>query len=133
MDKSLEADHTLLTTLSISNLKIWHRQLGHVNYQTVAKIIQSHSLQGMPINLSKLPLEYDSYILSKQTRMSIPKTQQKAYRAQQKLEIVWVDLIGSQAVVLKTETQYMMDIVDDYSNHVCSIFLQNKDNSFSEL
>ena len=55
------------------------------------------------------------------------------HRATRKLEKVWVDLIGPMAVTSRTGNKYVMDIVDDYTNHPWSIPLKTKDEAFRYL
>jgi hypothetical protein len=54
-------------------------------------------------------------------------------RATRKLEKVWVDLTGPQAVESRTGNRYIMNIVDDYTSYPWSIPLKTKDEAFSKL
>lgn len=50
-----------------------------------------------------------------------------------KLEIVWVDLAVSQAVVFHARYKYIMNIVDDFMSEHWSILLCNKSEVFIHL
>ena len=54
------------------------------------------------------------------------------HKATRVLEKVWVDLSG-QHLRSHTGNEYVMDIVDDYTNQLWSIPSKNKDDSFPEL
>ncbi|KAG7442319.1 uncharacterized protein BT62DRAFT_851854, partial [Guyanagaster necrorhizus] len=48
--------------------------LGHTNYQAIAKMIQSSVTQSMHANLSCVPSKCQPCVISKQTKMPVPKT-----------------------------------------------------------
>ena len=49
-----------------------------------------------------------------------------------KLEKVWVDLSGPH-IRSRSENEYIMDIVDDYTSHIWLIPLKGKGDAFAEL
>ena len=55
------------------------------------------------------------------------------HRAMQKLEKVWVDLIGPISVMSANGNHYVMDLLDDYTSKGWSIPLKSKDQAFPEL
>ena len=71
----------------------------------------------------------------KQLRVNFSlKKREEGKRATRCLEIVWIDMmIGPESVVLHTGNQYMLDIVDDYTNYVFSIPLKTKDQAYPAL
>ena len=79
-------------------------------------------VKGLPPSLSNMaPSKCASCVLGKQTRTLVLKKHEEGKRAMRCLEIVWIDMIGPESVVLRTGNQYMLDIVDNYTNYVFSI------------
>ena len=50
-----------------------------------------------------------------------------------KVLTVWIDMIRPESVVSWNGNQYMLDIVDDYTNYVFSIPLKTKDQAYPAL
>jgi len=92
-------------------------------------------IKGIPSSSLNKPQKCDSCILGKQTKTPVPKKREEGegHRATRKLEKVWVDLIGPMAVTSRTGNRYIMDIVDDYTNHPWSIPLKLKSDAFKYL
>ena len=87
-------------------------------------------LAGTPLSF---PDQLPKCILGKQTKMPVPKVCEIGRRATGKLEKVWVDLTGPMAVQSRTGNNYVMNIVDNFSNHLWSIPLKNKGEAYSYL
>jgi hypothetical protein len=115
-----------MSTARIPNVETWHRRLGHCSAQTVIDMARSHSVEGMPIDLSTAPPKCDICILGKQTRTPVPKVRE-GKRATRRLERVHVDLCGPMSVLSRSGRRYSMNIVDDFSGYVWSIPLRSKD------
>lgn len=92
-------------------------------------------IKGMPTSFSRKSPVCDHCILGKQTRTLVPKKREKGdeHRAVRKLEKVWVDLAGQTAIISWTGNNYVMNIVDDYTDKSWLILLKSKDNAFNEL
>ena len=90
----------------------------------------------MPTTLSTAPPDCDSYVIGKQTKNPVPNKRKegRGNRATQKLEKVWVDLIGPLSVTSANGNRYVMDLLDDYTlSKAWSIPLKSKDQTFPEL
>lgn len=124
-----------LTVHSAPNIVTWHRRLGHANYQTIMEMAKKGMVKGMPCTFSAKPPKCNECILGKQSRTPVPKVREEGvgHRATRKLGIVLVDLTGKQDVTLCTGNNYIMNIVDDYTNKPWSIPLKLKSNAFGEL
>ena len=92
-------------------------------------------IAGMPSSPHDKPPKCDSCILGKQTRTPIPKVHEtgEGHRAMRHLEKVWVDLTGPMSVQSRTGNNYIMNIVDDFTNHPWSIPLKNKNEAYQYL
>ena len=117
------------------NLSTWHRRLGHANFQAVLTMARKGMITGMPSSSHDKSPKCDSCILGKQTRTPIPKVREigEGHRATRRLEKVWVDLTGPMSVSSRTGNNYMMNIVDDFTNHPWSIPLKNKNEAYQYL
>ena len=115
------------------DLSTWHKRLGHANFQAIAAMARKGTIAGMPSSFPNQPPKCDSCILGKQTKTPVPKVREAGRRATKKLEKVWVDLTGPMAVQSRTGNNYMMNIVDDYTNHPWSIPLKNKGEAYRYL
>ena len=94
----------------------------------------NHLIEGMPTTFSTAP-DCDSCIIRKQMKTPVPKKCEEGpgHRAMQKLEKVWVDLIGPISVTSANGNHYVMDLLDDYTSKGWSIPLKSKDQAFPEL
>lgn len=124
-----------LSVHSSPSIVTWHRRLGHANYQTIIDMAKSGMIEGMPSNLLSKAPTCDECICGKQARTPVPKVREEGigHRATRKLGIVWVDLTGKQDITSWTGNNYVMNIVDDYTNKPWSILLRLKSDAFSEL
>ena len=120
------------STSRIPNVESWHRRLGHCNTHTIIDMARSHSVEGMPIDLSAAPPKCDNCILGKQTRTPVPKVRE-GLRATRRLERVHVDLCGPMSILSRSGRLYSMNIVDDYSGYVWSLPLRSKDEAMPVL
>jgi GAG-pre-integrase domain len=114
-------EHAFLTQ-RVPNLESWHRRLGHANYRS---IVESGAAEGMPIDMSTEPGKCDHCILGKQVRSPVPKIR-VGPRSNRKLGIVYVDLMGPEAVKSASGNLYTMNIIDDCTSFIWSIHLPSK-------
>ncbi|RDB23168.1 hypothetical protein Hypma_009671 [Hypsizygus marmoreus] len=115
------------------DLETWHRRLGHANYQALQDMARNGLVAGMPASFPSLPPKCESCILGKQTKTPVPKVRAEGRKATRKLEIVWVDLQGPNAVTSRTGNRYVMNLVDDYTTMPWTIPLKKKSDAYSEL
>ncbi|KNZ79155.1 hypothetical protein J132_00214, partial [Termitomyces sp. J132] len=124
-----------LTVHTSPDIQTWHLRLRYANYQSIIQMACAGMIEGMPTSFSTKPPICDHFILGKQTRTPVPKEREEGdgHRAARKLEKVWVDLVGQTAVTSWTGNNYIMNIVDDYTNKPWSIPPKSKDNAFNKL
>ena len=117
------------------NLSTWHRRLGHANFQAIFTMARKGMIAGMPLSPHDKPPKCDSCILGKQTKTPIPKVREtgEGHRATRRLGKVWVDLTGPMSIQSRTGNNYIMNIVDDFTNYPWSIPLKNKNEAYQYL
>ncbi|KAJ3570527.1 hypothetical protein NP233_g4342 [Leucocoprinus birnbaumii] len=115
--------------LTIPTLKTWHCHLGHANVQSIYNMAKKGLVTGMKINLSLAPPKCDHCILSKQVHSPIPKETEEECSTRQ-LGLVYVDLTGPQEVMSACRNNYVMNIVDDFTNYTWSYVMPHKSDAF---
>lgn len=118
-----------------ANIQMWHKRLGHANYQVIMQLAWTGMVKGMPRTFPSKPLKCDHCILSKQAKMPVPKVREEGegHKATRRLGKIWVDLSRKAAIALHIRNYYIMNIVDDFTNKSWSIPRKNKDDGFGEL
>lgn len=102
--------------------ELWHRRLGHLNYQKIAKLSKDPATG---INLSRF--EEKSCvpcIKGKITKKPFPKD---GKRASEILEVIHSDLCGPMETTSLGGSKYFMTLIDDFSRKVFVYFLEGKD------
>ena len=132
--QSIYAEH-VFAAQHVPDLETLHCCLGHVNYQKLKDMVSNGMIPGMPkYLLHKDPPKCEFCVLGKQTKTSVPKLHEEGagHRATRKLEKVWVDLSGPH-IKLRTNNEYVMNMVDDYMSCIWSIPLKGKGDAFVDL
>ena len=109
------------------DLDTWHRILGHCNKFDI--ISSEKVVNGMKIK-DKNYLNCISCILGKQKRFmnGLPDK-----RAENKMELIHIDLSGKIEPISREGFQYAMIFVDDFSSVIFVYFLKNKSNAVDAL
>jgi len=107
------------------NLETWHHHLGHVNYQSVIDMAKKGLTRGMPTDLSTLPEICEHCIVGKQMKTPVPKIREGT-RAKYKLEKVYSDITGPEAVTTNTGERYMLNLIDDFTSFSWTYILKKK-------
>ena len=93
----------------VPDLETWHKQLGHISYDTVIKMAKKKLTTGMPINMSTLPPLCEPCILGKQAKVVIHK-HHEGQRATKLLEKVHSDITGPEDKQTPTEDLYALNL-----------------------
>jgi hypothetical protein len=89
---------------------LWHGRLGHVNFQSIKKLVDKEMVSGVP--LIQLPDQVSqSCLVAKQTRVPFPHSAH--WRADDSLELVHVDLCGPITPATAGGNKYFMLLIDD--------------------
>ncbi|GKF00881.1 putative ribonuclease H-like domain-containing protein, partial [Tanacetum coccineum] len=104
---------------------LWHRRLGHVNFNTINKLVKGNLVRGLPSKLFEI----------NQTCVACQKG--KLYRASRKTKIVssisqplqmlHMDLFGPTFVKSLMKKMYCLVVTDDFSRFSWVFFLATKD------
>ena len=136
--KVFRADFTLssgpsrcLLAGSSSKLWKWHRRLGHLSFDLLARLSSMDLIQGLP----KLKFEKDLVCHpcrhGKMVAASHPPVTQ--IMTSQPGELLHMDTVGPARVRSEGGKWYVVVVVDDYSRYSWVFFLESKDEAFSHV
>lgn len=113
-------DAYVATTNSSETLDVWHRRMGHLNYNDVKKL--ENCTEGVKVTNSDSKTCIPC-IEGKQTRFSFKN---EGSRATSQLEVIHSDLCGPMECNSLGGAKYFITFIDDYSRKVYVYFLKNK-------
>ena len=122
----------LLLARTAPDLDTWHKQLGHVNYESIIRMAEQGLASGMPTNLSTIPPICEHCILGKQTRTPVPKVREGG-RAKWILEKVFSDITGPEDVQTPHGGLYTLNFIDDFSQKTWVYVLKHKDDAITHF
>ena len=94
--------------------ELWHKCLGHLNYQSLFKFSRQGIVTGLPV-LKKVFSTCEPCILGKQHIQAIP--QQSFHQTSRPLELIHSDLYGPFPHRSLKGSRYVLTFIDDYSRH----------------
>ncbi len=107
------------------DLELWHKRMGHVNYQMLSKL--PNKVIGMEVDSSTTKLDStscDTCITSKMVKKPFTSNKNRATR---KLERVYSDVAGpSRTKSLIEEHRYAINFIDDNTRYTALYTLKNK-------
>lgn len=107
-----------------NDIEVWHRRLGHLNEQTLLKMINEEKAHGFDIKRDgKLP-QCDVCASEKATRLPFPKTSPN--RTSDLLEIIHTDVCGPMRQKSIAGSKYFVTYIDDKSRWCEIDFLKEK-------
>ncbi|CAM9002570.1 unnamed protein product [Rhodiola kirilowii] len=110
---------------------VWHRRFGHASMKLLHKLHQKELVVGLPKVESASEQICSACVTGKQARASFPSKQTVSTTAP--LDMVHMDLCGPVNIISRGGNRYIMVIVDDYSRYTWTIFLDSKDQTYSEF
>jgi hypothetical protein len=113
-------------------LKTWHHHLSHVNVETVLDMARRNAVTSMDADLSHIPAKCADYVLGKQKKKPVRK-RRKGPRSTRKLQKVFADLAGPQAVVPRGGYLFTLQLINDYSHEQWTILLRKKSDATQQL
>lgn len=118
-------DTTSLQALSVASTdpcELWHRRLGHLNFQTLS------SMFNLVVGLPNLPLKHEGVCkgcaLGKNIKTTFNNSESKTKEI---LEIIHTDLCGPMSVPSIGGCLYYIIFVDDFSRKTWIYFLKSKE------
>ena len=122
-----------LRSTGVESLSIWHQRLGHVNYQTILKMVSvgcTLGLNSFNDQKERLPSCCRGCILGKMHRNSFPSGR---HRASSVGELVHTDVCGPIEVPTPAGARFFVVFKDDYSGWCTTRILKNKSQVEEEL
>jgi len=114
----------LLSKASSSEAFLWHRKLGHVNFNNINKLVKHNLVRGLPIK--------DFSVIEKCMACAKGKQHKKSHKSKTinsisyPLELIHADLFGPISVKSIAKKSYCLVVTDDYSRYSWVSFLANK-------
>jgi hypothetical protein len=113
----VHANVNMQTCLNIKSskdaLKLWHRCLGHVNYQDLVKLSKEESVRGMLALSGKSVSICEGCKIGKQTLGA--HSSLNSLSTSQPLELIHMDLVGPSQPESFGCKKYILVVVDDFS------------------
>lgn len=119
--------HECLLSKTDELSQLWHRRLGHVNYQAMHLMSKDNMVKGFP-KISHPRSLCDGCLMSKQARKKF--LGKAKYETNQVLELVHGDICGPITPEKASGYRYFFLLVDDYSRYMWVYFLKTKDEAF---
>lgn len=119
------------TTLPL-DLSLWHRRLGHINYEYVQRMFRDSLVDRMKITSITRPDPIcEPCLAGKQHPGPIPKT--ASFRAIKPLELVHIDLHGPMPVQTREGHCYWATFINEYCRVWTTVKLKAKGDLFNAL
>lgn len=117
-----------LATLTPPGLtELWHKRLGHLNFQTLYNFSRQGLVTGLPL-LKKVHTTCEPCILGKQHTHAIPR--HSFSQTSRPLELIHSDLCGPFPHTSLKRSRYLLTFIDDYTRRTWVYFLATKDETF---
>ncbi|KAJ4764255.1 polyprotein [Rhynchospora pubera] len=107
---------------------LWHKRLGHVNFESLKLLSRKNMVYGLP-NIEEKKDVCEACALGKIHRETFPK--EKAWRAKAPLELVHTDICGPMSTNSHGGNRYFITFIDDFSRMCWVYFLRQKSEAFS--
>ena len=108
---------------SCDESKLWHKSLGHFNYDTL-NLMHTKNLVAYMLAVSKNQKVCEICQLGKQHRLSFPS--KSAWRASEKLELIHTDICGPINENSINGSKYFLIFIDNFSRMCWVYFLKHK-------
>lgn len=105
------------------SLDVWHRRLGHANYNTISEMIRNGRANGFNCSTFKRSIECVPCIKGKMTRSSFKNS---SSRAAHPGELFHFDIMGPYEVRSLSHSSYLCVFVDDMSGMLFTYPVRNK-------
>ncbi|XP_062009055.1 uncharacterized protein LOC133725706 [Rosa rugosa] len=111
--------------------EIWHRKMGHVNYQDLLKLSSKQCVRGLPNLKGKTDKMCGDCKVGKQTKA--PHRVINSATTTQVLELLHMDLMGPTQSESLGGKSYILVVVDDFSRYIWVNFLKDKTETFESF
>ncbi|CAL8152754.1 unnamed protein product [Prunus armeniaca] len=118
----IDLHFSLKASISQSTL-IWHRRMGHLNFQSL-KLLQNEDMVLSLPEIKNTSEVCEGCTFGKHCRKSFPK--EATSRVTTPLEFVHTDVCGPMQIVTKAGNKYFLTFIDDCTRMCCIYFLRYK-------
>nr|GEV66738.1 putative ribonuclease H-like domain-containing protein [Tanacetum cinerariifolium] len=110
----------------------WHRQIVHVNYKNMNRLVKGNLVRGLPSKLFKNGHTCVACCKGKQHKASY-KAINAVSSISEPLQLLYMDLFGPTSIRSIDYKYYCLVITDDYSRFCWVFFLEHKDETYPIL
>lgn len=102
---------------------MWHRRLGHINYQNLCKM-RDGAVHGIEFDDDDSQMKHcEVCAMGKQSRLPFQKSKSESKKL---LELIHSDLVGPMETLSIGKARYLLTFIDDHSRKVFCYFLKYK-------
>jgi hypothetical protein len=128
---SAQSSLRCLISQSSSELRKWHRRLGHLSFDLLCRLSGLGLLRGLPLlkfksDLICAPCHHGKIIAASHSPVNIVITEHPE-------QLLHMDTIGPSRIRSMGDKWYVLVIVDDYSRYSWVFFLESKDQVFEHF
>ena len=107
---------------------LWHKRLGHLNFQGLKLLHQKNMVQGLP-KIEEKEEVCEGCALGKHHRQPFPKG--VAWRAKKPLELVHTDVCGPMRTPSHSQNMYFILFIDDFTRMTWVYFMRQRSEVFT--
>ena len=122
-------DHAL-STIQLNTTTLWHRHLGHLNYEGLYQLSKSNSVYGLP-HIDRQHLICQCCLAGRQHRERFPR--QSDTRVNKPGVRIHSDIIGPMQKMSLGGSRFILVFTDDYSRKSWVYFLKHKSETFCKF
>ncbi|GJT61203.1 putative ribonuclease H-like domain-containing protein [Tanacetum coccineum] len=115
----------LVAKATLDESMLWHRRLGHINFNTINKLVKNNLVRGLPAKRFENDQTYVACLKGKQHKASCKSKIQNSVT--QSLFMLHMDLFGLTFVSTLMNKKYCLVVTNDYSRFTWVFFLASKD------
>ena len=106
-----------------SDIDLWHKRIGHVNYQRLQDLQLKQVVFGLPKFSGRKAQIWEACQLGKQHPLPFPNERN---RSRNKLELIHSDVWGLAQIVRFGGSRYFVSFIDDYTRHTWIYLIERK-------
>ncbi|KAK1422305.1 hypothetical protein QVD17_25324 [Tagetes erecta] len=112
--------------LEFSNSNVWHGRLGHVNFNSIRRLIKLNSIPSVQINKK---MKCETCVESKLTRSSFKSVE----RITEPLDLIHTDVCDLKSVPTRGGNKYFITFIDDSTKYCYVYLLKSKDEAIDKF
>ena len=113
-----------------SDIDLWHKRIGHVNYQRLQDLQSKHVVFRLPKFSGRKAQICEACQLGKQLR---PPFRNECNRSRNKLDLIHSDVWGPTQNVILGGSRYFFSFIDNYTRHAWIYLIEKKSEVFNYI